>query len=426
MTQARLPNRLNVRACHWARWIVFVGLLILSPCLVQAERQVTLAWDPNDPEPEGYRVYCREAGRAYRYNHPIWDGTATTCTLIGLDDYTDYAFVVRAYDGSLESADSVEVWLPGLVVPPEQPEARSPIDNADDIFLTPVLQSGAFDSPDPNDHHQQTQWVIARDSDGEPVMDSTSRRDLTELDVPALMLEENTTYVWTVRYFGSRGSVSEWSAPQRFTTGESAWDHDGNGMPDDQEVGSTIDLDGNGVADAAQNNLRCVNVLDGEQQVAVLAPHGSGVTQITAMEATDLDTIGNPALFPYDLPAGLISFRLEIDQVGGIARVVIYLSEAAPQTARWVKYDAINGWQDYSAHAGFSADRLSVDLELQDGGFGDADGVANGVILDPSGIGISNGNVMPANGSRSVAGAARSSGGGGGGGCFIAASLWND
>ena len=402
--------------------ILQAGVLLLAPGLSWADRQVTLAWDANDPEPEGYRVFCRTAGETYNYSHPIWDSTGTTCTLIGLDEFTDYAFVVRAYDGNLESADSEEVWLAGQVAPPEQPEAASPENDADDLFLTPVLQTGAFSSPDPNDHHLQTQWVITRESDGLCVMDNTSANDLTELDVPPLMLAENTTYIWTVRYYGTKGSVSDWSTPNRFTTGESALDHDGNGIPDDQEVGAAIDLDGNGVADAQQDNLMCVHVLDGDAQVAVLAPAGSGVTQISAMEATDLDTVGAVDQLPYDLPLGLVSFRLEMEYVGGVAGITVFFSEPAPQEARWVKYDSVNGWQEYSAHAVFAADRRSVDLQLQDGGFGDADGIANGIILDPSGLGIVNGNDDADDSSRSLSGSPSSSGGGGGG-CFISSTF---
>jgi len=427
MKQATPPSSLIVTPRNWIYAIVLLGLLVLNPGLSLADRQVTLSWDANDPEPEGYRVFCREAGQAYNYSHPIWDSTATTCKLIGLDEYTDYAFVVRAYDGNLESADSEEVRLAGLVVPPEQPDAVSPEDDADDLFLTPVLQAGVFNSPDPHDTHLQSQWMITRESDGLCVMDSTSANHLTELDVPPLMLAENTTYIWTVRYFGSKGSVSEWSPASRFTTGASALDGDGNGIPDDQEVGTAVDLDGNGVADAGQDNLLCVNVLDGEEQVAILAPDGSGVTQITAMEATELDTIGNVEQFPYDLPLGLVSFRMELEHVGATVGITVYFSEPAPQTARWVKYDTVNGWQDYSAHAVFASDRMSVDLELQDGGFGDADGVANGILLDPSGLGVANGNPASGEDVHALTDSAASSGGGGGsGGCFISATLWNE
>ncbi|BBO82741.1 hypothetical protein DSCO28_33070 [Desulfosarcina ovata subsp. sediminis] len=71
--------------------------------------QATLAWDANDPAPEGYRVYQRAEGNAYDYSNPAWTGTDTSCPLNNLVDGTTYAFVVRAFSGTLESADSNEV-----------------------------------------------------------------------------------------------------------------------------------------------------------------------------------------------------------------------------------------------------------------------------------------------------------------------------
>ena len=69
-------------------------------------------------------------------------------------------------------------------------------------------------------------------------------------------------------------------------------------------------------------------------------------------------------------------------------KIRIHFSEAAPQSATWVKYDLAGGWQDYADHAVFDDDRLSVEIEVRDGGFGDADGVANGIVVDPTGFGI--------------------------------------
>jgi hypothetical protein len=57
------------------------------------------------------------------------------------------------------------------------------------------------------------------------------------------------------------------------------------------------------------------------------------------------------------------------------------------QHSQWYKYDSISGqWFDFSAYAKFAQNRRSLTLTLQDGGTGDADGVANGVIVDPAGI----------------------------------------
>jgi hypothetical protein len=79
-----------------------------------------------------------------------------------------------------------------------------------------------------------------------------------------------------------------------------------------------------------------------------------------------------------------------MNQPGDQAEIIIYFSEPAPQDGHWFKYDPIEAtWTDYSSQTDFSEDRYAVTLYLQDGGDGDADGIANGIIVDPSGVGIS-------------------------------------
>jgi hypothetical protein len=85
-----------------------VSALFLTPTLLIAS-QATLAWDPNDPAPDGYCIYQRTEGAAYDYSQPCWTGVNNTGTVYDLADDTTYYFVVRAYAGAEESADSNEV-----------------------------------------------------------------------------------------------------------------------------------------------------------------------------------------------------------------------------------------------------------------------------------------------------------------------------
>ena len=105
----------------------------------------------------------------------------------------------------------------------------------------------------------------------------------------------------------------------------------------------------------------------------------------------------------------MLAYKLVLHRPGQRALVTINLSDPAPAGATWIKYDAVNGWQDYSHHATISADRRWVTVEVKDGGYGDADGVANGIIVDPAGLSITS--TAPAAGGGG--------GGGGGGGCFL-------
>ena len=94
---------------------------------------ISLQWDANtESDLAGYRVFVRTAGGSYDYNNPDWEGTTTTCTITDLDYYSDYYFVVRAFDDAgNESDDSAEEYYqaPGENTAPQQmPEEikRSP------------------------------------------------------------------------------------------------------------------------------------------------------------------------------------------------------------------------------------------------------------------------------------------------------------
>jgi chitinase len=54
---------------------------------------VSIRWDPNDPAPDGYRVFVRENNQRYNYDHPIYEGDAATCSLIALTEGVTYHFV---------------------------------------------------------------------------------------------------------------------------------------------------------------------------------------------------------------------------------------------------------------------------------------------------------------------------------------------
>ncbi len=90
---------------------------------------------------------------------------------------------------------------------------------------------------------------------------------------------------------------------------------------------------------------------------------------------------------PENLIYGLMDFTFQTDVTGGTVNVTIYLPTPAPQGYKWYKYSSTDGWIDYSSHASFNVERDQITLTLTDGGTGDNDGVANGIILDPSGLG---------------------------------------
>jgi len=245
------------------------------------------------------------------------------------------------------------------------------------------------------------------------------------LNLPKLVLEENTDYVWQVRYLDNHGLAADWSESGTFTTGDNVADADHNGIPDDQEVATDLDLDEDGMPDIDQNDIKCVEIRGESAQIGISIRQSDLVQSIAAIESESLadlqqqaDSINQPANFPY----GLISFKLIVDQPGDEVVVTLHLSEAAPEDSAWYKYDPVEDvWYDYSAYTEFGVDRKTIYLTLVDGGDGDADGIANGIIIDPLGLGVLPS--YPAAASEAVD--AGSSSGVGGSGCFISTTAFD-
>jgi chitinase len=280
--------------------------------------------------------------------------------------------------------------IPGDNLQPDPPDLLSPSDNTL-VPLTPLLQTSAFYDPDFEDLHAETQWQIYRQSDNVCVLNIISANSLTALEVPRLILDEATTYFWRARFLDRHGVPSEWSDEIIFETETNPEDINDDGIPDHQEMETPSDLDGNGVWDMDQSAIMCLKTLDGK----ALAVSFNGSDTVLAIESVSLEEgniherYANAAHSPQYLPFGLINFKLIMDQPGDPAEITIYFSEELPAKSRWYKYDSVeDSWMDHSDYAQFSANRRSITLVLEDGGVGDADGSVNGIIVDPSGVGL--------------------------------------
>ena len=90
---------------------------------------------------------------------------------------------------------------------PDAPVLIAPAVNAT-VALTPLLRTAAFHDPDAVDSHAGTRWQILQAADGLVVLDVTSATELTSLQIPRLVLDENTVYQWRAMFNDSRGSSS--------------------------------------------------------------------------------------------------------------------------------------------------------------------------------------------------------------------------
>ena len=298
---------------------------------------------------------------------------------------------------------------------PNKPVLDSPNDGDTVMSLTPELRTLPFADPDTGDTHAKTEWQISTVADFSLcTFDVKSASDLTSLPVLHLVLDQDRTYYWRVRFYYSQNAASEWSDSVSFTTAAAiSADADNDGIPDECGVDHSVDLDLNGASDNAQPEIKSVNTLAGDVQMGIKTSGNCTIESIMPIDPADIALTDNR---PAEIPMGLVSFKLLTAKPGDQVTVTVYLSKAAPKEAIWYKYDQITGWHDYSEHAVFSADRKSVALDLKDGGFGDCDGTENGVIIDPSGLGVE-----PA---VSADGNDHDDGGGGSSDCFIATAAY--
>jgi subtilase family serine protease len=332
--------------------------------------EISISWGGQDTRNGSgistYDIYVSDNAQPYE----LWlsQTKATSGIYIGNPGHR-YSFYSIATDkvGNVESVPA----QPDVVItldsnlPPDAPVLISPENHA-----TPLLKTGAFSDSD-RSSHMATRWQISKTNDFSMlVMDRKSQIFLTELPVPYGILSALEKYYWRACHIDSHSSVSDWSETDAFTTTDIM-------LP--VITDSTIDLDQDGTSDISQTNMALIQI--GTKYMSVKS-QTNDVSIVTARSIEN--TFGD---FPADMPYGLISFRATCP-VGEEIDVEIHFSEEIPLNASWYKFDYNNGFIDYSAHTQKNLPGHTITVQLKDGGYGDADGVANGVVVDPGGIGI--------------------------------------
>jgi hypothetical protein len=253
-----------------------------------------------------------------------------------------------------------------------------------------------------------SQWQIIKQSDSSVVLEIMTSEHLTKIPVPHAVLDREATYSASVQFYDSYNEPSEWSDPVEFTTITDVVDLDDDGIPDDQEVDDTVDLNEDGTPDNDQPDVikSAHSAVAGKKPLGVckIAADVDGIVMLEPIHPSEiLDKKNKPKKFLY----GLAAYRLQVPQQGGTVQVTVYYAEDISGANRYFLYDRVNGWQDYTQYTTFNPDGRSLTVELKDGGHGDSDGVANGIIVDPGGV---TDGVIAASAGDS----------GAGGGCFIA------
>jgi len=168
-------------------------------------------------------------------------------------------------------------------------------------------------------------------------------------------------------------------------------DQDQDGVSNDIEDGAPNQGDGNGdgIPDSQQSNVTSLpNAVNGSY-VTLAAPAGTTLIGVTAT--------GNPspndAPQGVDFPIGFFDFTVSGVAIGGSVVVTLYLSPGVVVNTYCVHGptpgDPTDHWHSFmfdgQTGARIFADR--IELHFVDGGRGDRDLTANGIIVDPAGPG---------------------------------------
>lgn len=302
-------------------------------------------------------------GDEVRYGSNPTDATDT------LDDHRPNAPVIRAINGDV------------------------PLDHY-------VFDVEGFSSPDvaQGDYLAASEWQISLANDFAADSNvlhkliekkSTAANDAIEhrrLAVYYGTLTKATSYWVRTRHRGRTGLYSGWSNAVAFNTvSADPLDLDGDGRDDRYQV-SGVDTNRNGVDDVAEG---IHGMLDASKAHSVgIAVSNGTLNNLSILSATNLpvDQVPDDQL-PYDF----FSFRVEgltIDaQNPASVTVTFHFPDALGPAMKWYKYDpATERLTDYTGYVEFG-DRSAI-VTLVDGGAGDADGLVNGIIVDPSGLGL--------------------------------------
>lgn len=245
-----------------------------------------------------------------------------------------------------------------------------------------------YADPDGEDVPHQTEWRIA-DPKGGPVVYRSlataphgSPSDL--MVVPPGALEPDRTYAVAMRHEDGTGLWSAWSPAFKLKTARVD--------PDD--------ADGDGVADRAETGPRPaapVNARTGFKDAVggrevELEVDAGRVERVTVLRTADLPATGRPPAGT--LPYGLFGVRVLAPKPGDTVALTFHLPETLPDGTRWLDVNPAIGPDPRPPRAVVTGHTVTVDVA--DGGPGDADGVANGVVVSVAGPALAEGPSSPA------------------------------
>ena len=160
----------------------------------------------------------------------------------------------------------------------------------------------------------------------------------------------------------------------------------GRGILPWQQAPDGTDLNGNGTDDNLEpDRIKVVKTFTGNALFGVdLNEYKDQGFKIESIQALPSSAISSA---PRTFPVGLVTYKIKTPTIGAQVVVTLRLSYDAPADNIWYKWTYFTGWYDYSLNV-TKVNSRTYRILLTDGGEGDADGVADGVITDPIGPSI--------------------------------------
>jgi sugar lactone lactonase YvrE len=208
-----------------------------------------------------------------------------------------------------------------------------------------------------------------------------------QFDSPEGVAVDSSGHVYVADYMNNR--VQEFTSTGIFVAQWGSWgDWDGQFIrPIDVAVDNSgcvyVADTGNNRVQKFSSSIQSVPTSTGSGN-AVFTLSSGVFTNLNAVSEGALPTSGKPANVVF--PNGLFSFTITGLPSGQTVTVGIQLPSDVPTGSQYWKYQEDNGW--FSIPIGSDDGDNKITLTLTDGSTGDSDGVANGVIVDPGGLGI--------------------------------------
>jgi hypothetical protein len=196
--------------------------------------------------------------------------------------------------------------------------------------------------------------------------------------------------------FDFMGTLADDSATNDIWTIDS---HINSGYPSfnlGSEVPNSGDINADGTLDKLQSNVRSYISSLTDKYTAIDVSTGCTPDYSTIHSASENASLDKN----YSYPAGLMNFTLDCVTPGGTATITQYYYDLSDNNLVARKYNSATN--TYSQIPGATISQVTIDghivtkvtYQITDGGPLDEDGIANGIIVDPSGPAITTSNVV--------------------------------